>query len=155
RWAMIGRHRREQPGVLGPNLTEPLLGMSGALVGMLAAPLNSLLLVAVADKLVDSVFGKVLIMLAWLSGGSLVTALLVLGAPLLALGLVPGAIGGQESELFDVLGGLALLGRPLARLWAQLSGREPVRNPLLAQIMALADRLAALLAQLLGAIAVV
>ncbi len=145
RWAAVGRGRRAEPGVLGPNLTEPLLGMSGALVGALAAPFNSLLLLVVLDHVVGSVFGKILIMLGWLSGGALVSAVLGIAAPVVGFGLVPGAIGGQASDMFDVLGGVALLARPLARLWAQLTGREPVGT----------DRLAALVAQLLGAIAVV
>lgn len=154
RWAMVTRGRRDDAGSPGPNLMEPLLGYTGTLAGVLAFPLNGMVAAMILGSVMRRWWQKLLAGLVWISGGGLLTAVLLLGGPLLALGLIPYAISGQASDLYDVLGGLAALALPLHRLWAQLSGREPIRNPLLRQLVVLADRLAALVAQVLGAVAV-
>jgi hypothetical protein len=154
RWAMVTRGRRDDAGFPGPNLTEPLLGASGMLAGALAFPLNGMVAAVILGSVMRRWWQKLFAGLIWISGGGLLTGLLLLGGPLFALGLIPYAISGQAGDLYGVLGGLAALALPLHRLWAQLSGREPIRNPLLRQLAVLADRLAALIVQVLGAVAV-
>jgi hypothetical protein len=138
----------------GPNLTEPLLGGAGMLAGALAWPLNAMVGSMIIGSLVSRWWQQLLAGLGWVSAGGLVTAALLLSAPLLALGLIAEGLGGGSPDTYDLLGALAAMAAPLRRLWAQLSGAEPARNPLLAQLMTLGDRLAALLAQILGAVAV-
>ena len=154
RWAMVTRGRRDDAGFPGPNLTESLLGAGGMLAGALAAPLNGMIAAVILGSVMRDWWQKLFAGLIWISGGGLLTGLLLLGGPLFALGLISYADSGQASDLYGVLGGLAALALPLYRLWAQLSGREPIRNPLLRQLAVLADRLAALVAQVLGAVAV-
>jgi hypothetical protein len=141
-------------GSRGPNLTEPLLGGAGVLAGALANPLNGMVASMILGSVLHSWYVKLIAGLGWVSAGGLTTALLLIAAPLIALGLIPQAFGGQAGDAFDLLGALAAMALPLRRLWRQLSGRESARNPLLRQLMTLGDRLAALLAQVLGAVAV-
>ncbi|MGH9279371.1 MAG: hypothetical protein ACRD12_14855 [Acidimicrobiales bacterium] len=156
RWAQIGAGRRQRGEPIGPNLTEPLLGMGGALAGMLASPINSMLLTAIMSNFVDGVWSRIGVALNWLSGGAPLSALLLAGGPLAALGLPAMAIGGRLSDEHDVLGAMAEVAAPLQRLWDQLTGsRSRVPNPLLRQLLVLADRLPVLLAQVLGLVAVV
>jgi hypothetical protein len=152
RWSRVGRRTVAEP--LGPNLTEPLLGDAGAVFGILANPVGALIAVAALNNHVSSIGAKLGLMFSWLLAGLPVSAALLLAAPLLALALLPAGLGGQARGVYDLFGAIAELGRPLQMLWDQLSGRAPVRNPLLAQLVRFADRLAALAAQLLGAVAV-
>ncbi len=139
----------------GPNLTEPLLGAGGMLAGAFAFPVNAMVLSMVIGGLAGSLWQKLVAALGWVSGGGFLTGLLLVAAPLLAIGLLAQGVGGGAADTVDLLGALATLALPMKRLWDQLSGRAPVRNPLMRQLLLLGDRLAALLAQTLGAVAVV
>lgn len=152
RWAVVTQGRRNDPGSPGPNLTEPLLGATGMLAGVLTVPVNGVVAAVLLGTVLRRLWQKLLVGLAGISGLGLVALLIV--SPLFGLTLIAYAISGQASDLYELLGAVAALALPLRRLWAQLSGREPIRNPLLRQLVTLADRLAALLAQLLGAVAV-
>ena len=138
----------------GPNLTEPLLGAGGMLAGALASPLNAMVAIVLVESFLGRWWQRLIAGLGWISAGGLVTAALLVAAPLVALGLIASGFGGQASDRHDLLGALAAMALPLQRLWAQLTRREPARNPLLRQLLTLGDRLAALLAQMVGAIAV-
>lgn len=156
RWLSIGAGRRAAPGRTGPNLTEPLLGMGGALAGMLAAPLNSALLTTMLASLIDNIWVQLGAVLNWLSGGFLLTAVMLMVPVATVAGLPALGLGGHAIEMHNLLGAVAELAAPLRRLWEQLTGpREEVANPLLRQLLVLGDRLAALMAQALGAVAVI
>src|SRR5262245_55312770 len=159
RWIAIGAGRAGETPPIGPNLTEPLLGASGTLVGIFATPLNSVLLGLALGSLVDRWWVRVLAVANWLTAGLLGTGALGLVGTVGGVGLLfalsAWAISGQPRELFDLLGAIAELVEPLQRFWRQVTGpREAVRNPLLREILVLGDRTAALTAFLLGAFAV-
>lgn len=138
----------------GPNLTEPLLGAGGSIAGALAAPVNAMVVAVIAGGVLTSCWERVVAALGWVSGGGLMSALLLVATPLAAAGVVAQAVGGGAVDTYDVLGALAVMALPLQRLWDQLSGRAPLRNPLLLALVHLGDSLAALLAQVLGVVAV-
>ncbi len=152
RWAAVTRAPSDEGG--GPSLVAPLLGAAGTIAGALAFPLNGMVAAMMLGSLMRRWWQRLMAGLAWVSYGGLMTAALSVGVPLVALGLIASAVGGQAGDAADVLAAMAGLGLALHRLWAQLSGREPVRNPLLRQLLTLGDRLAGLVAQLMGAIAV-
>jgi hypothetical protein len=155
RWLAVGGPQAGATPAVGPNLTEPLLGYSGALVGVFASPLNGILLTTAIGSLVDTWFAKALAVVNWLTAGLLVTAVFTLGGLGLPLGLILFGLGGDLRELFDFLGAAAELAVPLRTFWEQISGpREAVRNPLLREILHALDREAALVAALIGTFAV-
>jgi hypothetical protein len=155
RWLAVGADRAGETPAIGPNLTEPLMGMGGTLAGIFASPLNSALLGVALGALVRRGYVLFLAIANWLTLGLLGTAGLGAAAGGVVLGSLAWAISGQPREGFDFLGAIAELVEPLTRFWRQVTGpREAVRNPLLREILILGDRVAALLAFLLGAFAV-
>jgi hypothetical protein len=155
----------------GPNLTEPLLGFAGLVAGVLMSPVGAI--VGVRTLLHAAGFGLMTVLGAfvWLAtpASLLIVGLLAspVGIGVLFGGLVAGGAGGYAlaggladrrdlRALFDVFGSLARLMNAGVVFLDQLIGpRAQVRNPLLRQILKLADRLAPLFAQILGAVAVV
>lgn len=158
----------------GPNLTEPLLGFTGMLAGMLISPAGMITAVSLVLRFVAFSLGVFGTALLW------VASLLAVGLPfLLAYGLIAAPAGttilvggglaalgfgfalasalGDRREVrgvFDVFGSLAGLMNATVILLRQLTGpRAEVRNPLLGRILDLADRFAGLMAQVLGAAA--
>jgi hypothetical protein len=159
RWFAVGPGRGTAAPPIGPNLTEPLLGASGTLVGVFATPMYGLLLGLALGTLFENAYVRVLAVVNWLTAGLLGSGVLgvagVGGGIALLLGLSAWAISGQGREAFDLLGAIAELVEPLQRFWRQVTGpREAVRNPLLREILVLGDRSAALVALLLGGFAV-
>ncbi len=140
-----------------PNLTEPLAGLAGITVGMWASPLNSLLLGAM---IADAFPRWWTILLAGLNAITYGTAGMVVlfiagaaGGGLLALA---GLAGRDVPPLVSLLGSVASLTGPAASFWDQLNGpRTAVRNPVLSEMLAILDSLAALVPQLFGAVAIV
>src|SRR6266545_2999262 len=154
RWIAIGSGRRETPAV-GPNLMEPVLGMQGTLVGVLASPVYSALFGLALASLMDRWYVAAYGVANWLTAGLLGTAVFTAGAVALPYLLLAWATSGQPRELFDLLGAAAELAEPLRRFWLQVTGpREAVRNPLLRELLLLGDRIAGLVSLLLGAFAV-
>jgi hypothetical protein len=159
RWIAIGSGRGGETPAVGPNLTEPLLGLSGTLVGIFTFPLNAALLSLVFTEVFDRWWVVTLAVANWLTAGVVGSGVLalvgVVGGVGLLFGLTAWAISGQPREAFDLLGAAAEALDALQGFWQQVTGpREAVRNPLLREILALGDRFAALIAFLLGAFAV-
>src|SRR2546430_913415 len=71
RWLAIGAGRAVETPVSGPNLTEPLLGMTGTLVGIFATPLNAALLSVLFGNLVERWWQVGLAAANWLTFGLL------------------------------------------------------------------------------------
>ncbi|WP_432949902.1 hypothetical protein ACQPXM_17685 [Kribbella sp. CA-253562] len=152
----------------GPNLTEPVLGFAGMLGGMLLSPAGMIAGVSLLWRFSTFSIGVLLAGLAWvvapfLLGYGLIAApvgtSILVGGGLLAAGAVfaLAAALGDRRELrgvFDLFGSLARLMNASVLLLDQFAGpRAEVRNPLLAKVLVLGDQLAALFAQLLGAVA--
>ena len=159
RWNAIGAGRRTQTPAIGPNLTEPLLGAGGTLVGIFASPLHGILLGLAAGSVIDRWYVQAYAVANWLTAGLLGTGAFglvgVVGGLGLLFGLSAWAISGQPRGAFDLLGAIAELAVPLRRFWEQVTGpRDRVRNPLLRELLLLGDRVAGLLALGLGAFAV-
>src|SRR5262245_22077801 len=155
RWMAVGGPQAGATPPVGPNLLEPLLGAGGTLAGIFASPLNGILLTTMIGSLVDTWWAKVLAVVNWLTAGLLMTTALSLGGVGLPIELIAYALSGQPRELFDFLGAAAELAAPLQEFWRQVTGpREAVRNPLLRELLLLGDRIAALVAALLGTFAV-
>jgi hypothetical protein len=155
RWMAVGGPQAGASPAVGPNLTEPLLGAGGALVGIFASPLNGILLSTAIGSLMHRWWAGTLAVVNWLTAGLLMSAALSLGGAGFPLGLIVFAAGGDLRELFDFLGALAELAVPLQQFWEQISGpREAVRNPLLRELLLLGDRVEALAASLFGTFAV-
>ncbi|MEV0248479.1 hypothetical protein AB0H76_17910 [Nocardia sp. NPDC050712] len=153
----------------GPNLTEPLAGVAGMIGGMLLSPAGMIAGVSVLLRFSAFSLSVLLAALAWIvlpfllgfgmRAAPVGTGILV-GGGLLAAGAgfaLAAALGDRREirAVFDLFGALARLMNGSVALLEQLGGpRGEVRNPLLAKILDLGDRLAGLLAQLLGAVAV-
>ncbi|GAA4699582.1 hypothetical protein [Phytohabitans rumicis] len=155
----------QSPG--GPNLTEPLLGFAGTLASLLLSPVGAIIGAALLLKaggfglgvlwkalVLVAIPGLLIFGLAVAPGG---TAILF-GGGLAAAGVgfsLMSALGDRRDvrSVFDLFGALARLMNATVSLLGQFTGaRSAVRNPLLRRVLDLADRLAALLAQGLGAV---
>lgn len=140
-----------------PNLTEPLAGLAGITAGMWASPLNSWLLgVMIADAF-PRWWTILLAGLNTMTGGTVgMVALFIAGAAGGGLLALAGLVGRDVPPLVGLLGSVAALAGPAASFWGQLSGpRAAVRNPVLREMLAILDSLAALVPQLVGAVAIV
>ena len=117
-------------------------------------PLNGLLALAALARLKQSF---------WWTAGAVVnavlyglpgSAVLLLAAPVAAIAIFAGFLGGQNLEEAELLGAVAAMALPLQRLWRQATGADPARNPLFAQLLLVLDRVVALLPHLLALVAV-
>jgi hypothetical protein len=136
----------------GPNLLEPLAGLGGTLVGILASPTGLLLIgTAIVPRagsflkglLVALVFILVLGIMPLLAGG-----VAIAGVPLGALSAIALAQGGNElaRNLYNLLEAVAQMLEAFRAFAQQLMGpRSGVRNPLVRQVLEIFDRLAVLL----------
>src|SRR6476660_4788743 len=59
RWFAVGADQKSKLGPPGPNMLEPLLGTAGLMTGMLAMPLNAMLLTPIIWRLFDGVTMKI------------------------------------------------------------------------------------------------
>ncbi len=137
----------------GPNLLEPLAGLTGLLAGQAVSPVYSTLLAAYVMKNHPRWQTILLGGLNIATGGLLATAL----TPILGAGAVVAfplaAMLDIGAPIYRLLGALATVAAPFERFWSILSGpRDPshIRNPILFEMLRLADRLAYLLPQLMG-----
>jgi len=158
----------ESPG--GPNLTEPLLGFAGMLTGVMMSPVGAIAGASLMLRFSEFGIGVLLKALVWVALPGLLilglvlapagTAILVGGGLSLAgIGAVLAVVLANRRDaraIFDLFGALARLMNAGVTLLGQLMGpRSEVRNPLLRKLLDVADRLAALFAQILGAVATI
>jgi hypothetical protein len=155
--------------VPGPNLTEQLLGVAGLIAGILITPGGAIAggyaMAHIAGFSVKAVFTA----LGWIAfSGVLVVGLILAPLPTAVLigGAVTAAAGGfallggisdsrELRSVFNLFGSLARFMNATVTWLSQLTGnRSEIRNPLLRQILDVADRLAPLLAVGLGAVAI-
>ncbi|MFN3241086.1 MAG: hypothetical protein ACE37K_06180 [Planctomycetota bacterium] len=147
-----------------PSLAEPLAGLAGNLAGTILSPGGAI------------AFAFAAVRFLWRGGGALVTILQVLagliaGPVLTTVGLVGGALaplGGLigisvSASRNPVLMELSRLLESSARMIPALNGlidqllgpRSGVRNPLLRRLLKVFDSVAGLLAQAMGAVAII
>lgn len=148
----------------GPNLSEPLAGMAGTIVGMLLSPVGAIAGASVLLAYSEFSIKVLLTALAWLlvpAGGlglpPLGLLLGIAGSGLLAAGaLAAGSVDRPEDRaLFNLLGGLARFMNAATSLLDQLSGpRSGVRNPLMRRLLELGDAVARALPQVFGFVAI-
>jgi hypothetical protein len=158
----------ESPG--GPNLTEPLLGFAGMLTGVMVSPMGAIAGASLLLRFSELGIGVLLKALVWVAlPGLLILGLVVApagtavlvggGLSLAGIGAVLALVLANRRDvraIFDLFGALARLMNAGVILLNQLLGpREAIRNPLLRKLLDVADRLAALFAQILGAVATV
>lgn len=146
----------------GLNLTEPLAGLSGQILGAVLSPAGILLAGALAVRRLQSWMGQLGGALLTIVATGVVPALAggvgVLALPFAFLGAV--LIGGINQEqaraVYDLLGALAEMLEALRRFVAQFFGpRQQVRNPLVRAVLEIADRLAVLLPFVMALFAIV
>jgi hypothetical protein len=141
--------------LIGPNLTEPLAGLTGELIGYLTSPTGMILLAVgftrKAHRFVATA-GRVLLALVAAAIGPVIGPPVVLGI----LGYKAGKNVQTSEPMVDMFGALARV-LDAARQFVDvlLGPREQVRNPLLIQLLGLLDRVAGLAPQLLGLLAFV
>jgi hypothetical protein len=150
-----------RPRSRGPNLTEPLAGLAGTLVGALLSPSGAIMASYLISRFLWQAAGRVVAILGALVAGPLISAIgATAGILLLPVGLLFGIIGGTFSrgalrEGHDLLGSLASLLITVTDFINQLLGpRENIRNPLVRQILELLGRVAVLFTLILAAFAV-
>jgi hypothetical protein len=166
--ALAAQYRRARAasaaGDTGPNLLEPVAGLAGIGVGLVLSPTGALLtlftlvrvsLGNVMGVLLTITHGSLMIEMMTLFGGGL---LLGLGLPLALLGglgyLLYMAFSGNDERVrqFELLGLATRMLQSILRFIGLLTGpRTAIRNPLLRALLEMADTLAALAAQLVGA----
>ncbi|OYY91542.1 MAG: hypothetical protein B7Y45_03015 [Sphingomonas sp. 28-66-16] len=160
-------------GDTGANLTEPVAGLAGMAAGLLLSPSGSILalyglLRTATGTLPLVIFHLLFSTRAFGAALSLGFAGVVVGlgagaaAILLPIGFLAAIIyiaissgrPGAGQLAFELLGALARLFEALPRFVAQILGpRSGVRNPLIRSLLELFDSVAALMAQGIGAIA--
>ena len=138
----------------GLNLTEPLAGLAGQMLGALLSPSGILLTGLVAVRRVHGWLKDLGIALLTIVGAAVVPALVggiaVVALPLALLGAIVLAVKNPEeaTNIHALLGSLAQMLEALRRFVEQLLGpREAVRNPLVQRLLLIFDRLAALVPQ--------
>jgi hypothetical protein len=159
RWEAVTRQQPETDR--GINLTEPLAGLAGTLVGVILSPAGAILGVHGAIRLLVTGVTEAGGLLAGLIAGPVATAVgAVVGVLLLPLGLALAALFGAAEqsalrELYRMLGAVARLLESASGFIDQLLGpREQVRNPLVRGLLTLLDRVAVLLSQALAVFAI-
>lgn len=168
RFDLANRSVPSSPG--GPNLFGPILGFAGQLAGVMLSPAGAIAGVYALLHNMGFSLKTIMIALGWLAIPALLTAGMIVapaGTTVLFGGLLTAGAGGYAlaaglgdrrdlRALYDVFGSLARFMNAATSFLDLLRGpRENVRNPLLRQILLVADRLAPLFAQVLGAIALV
>jgi len=129
------------------NLTEPIAGITGTLVGALLSPPSSILVMPLIAEQMPTVTTKLAAATNAITWGGLGVLIAALGVPLVGLGLPAlalrqPALGAAGFRLLGALTGFFMAAR---RLIEQLVGpRQEVRNPLLKQMLEVLDSAARL-----------
>jgi len=158
RWESVTRQQPDPDR--GINLTEPLAGLGGTLVGIVLSPAGAILGIHGAVRLLVTGVTEAGGLLAGLIAGPVATAVGAIVGLLLPLGLALAAIFGAAEqgalrELYRLLGAVARLLESATGFIDQLLGpREQVRNPLVRGLLTLLDRVAVLLTQALAVFAI-
>lgn len=129
----------------GLNLTEPLMGMTGMVVGMMAAPLPSIMLLAMWDELSENVGVTIAAALNTLSYGVIPPILVLALGPIALLGVLTWYIKDMPilHEFLAAVTDLLVAARVF--LEQLLGPREGVRNPIVRSLLTILDRVAVLL----------
>ena len=150
-----------RPRSNGPNLTEPLAGLAGTLVGTILSPGGAIVASYMAIRFLKQSLGRLMTAIGALIIGPIATAIgVTAGILLLPIGLIFGIIGGVVSrgalrEGYDLLGSIAELLIAVTEFINQILGpRENIRNPLVRQVLELFDRVAVLFSHIFAAFAV-
>lgn len=153
---------RSMGGQTGPNLLEPVAGMAGMMAGMLISPSGAVMYLYAAVRQSVCLIASILLTLIYhphfigiFTGLGGAVALVLLPIALIG-GIVIAAIGAAANSsltlAFEAVGDAARMLQSLTRLINLLTGpREAIRNPLVRSILHLLDRVAAVMAQLIGA----
>jgi len=146
------RYRIIRAGVMRQNpdlnLTEPIAGIAGTMIGALLAPTSSMALMAVISQEMPNWITILAASLNWLTFGSLGVLLFAVAVPLAAAATPVAVIAKRDvlAAIHRFLGGLAGLFSAARRFLEQIIGRrEDVKNPLLRQILGVLDRMAEVL----------
>jgi hypothetical protein len=138
------------------NLTEPLAGITGTLVGALLSPTSSFILMPVIAEQMPKWTTQLAAALNTITLGALGPLVAALGVPLVGLGAPYLALTRPAEAVagFGILGALAGLFLALRRFFEQLVGpRSEVRNPLLRQVLNVLDSWATLVPFLFALVA--
>ena len=144
---------RPPPGL---NLLGPFSGIAGLITGLAMSPTGLILIASQMGRILTALSGA-----SWKIYLALFAALVPGLAPAVAVGVgLPAALAGALAlsaggnsgmQTMVALGGeIGVLLDALVRFWDQLSGKEPIRNPLLRRILETLDRFANLFVQVLG-----
>lgn len=129
----------------GMNVTEPLMGMTGMVVGMIAAPLPSILVLAMWDELSEGVAAPILGVLDTITYGVIPPVLVLVFGPLIFLGALAWYIK-DLPMLHEFLAATTDLLVAARGFLEQLLGpREGVRNPIVRSLLTILDKVAVIL----------
>jgi hypothetical protein len=140
------------------NLTEPIAGIAGTMVGALLAPTSSMVLMASISEQMPGLVTTLIAATNWLTFGAVGVLAFGVGVPLLAAGLPFGVIAMRDdlAVAHRFLGGLARLFIAVRNFLEQLLGpRSGVKNPLVARVLEVLDHLATLVPFLFALVAFV
>jgi hypothetical protein len=130
------------------NLTEPIAGIAGTMVGALLAPTSSMVLMATISEQLPDVVVTLIAVANWLTFGALGALAFAVGVPVLGVVVPFGAIAMRDdlAVAHRFLGGLARLFIAVRSFLTQLLGpRAEVRHPLVRRVLDVLDGLATLL----------
>ena len=129
----------------GPNLAEPLAGMTGMLFGQLSSPINSMVLYALVDRYMQKWYYTLLAALNAMTFGVLGSAIALVAGAASPLAIPLLLTSDTVRAAYDFLGAFASLIPAFVRFWHIVSGAEPARNPLLREMLEIGHQLATLL----------
>ena len=165
RYQMLDRLQGRRTSTRQMNLTEPLMGLVGAVGGLASVPAVAVVLAVIVGRLLQAYSGVMAFILGQiplagtvfgLVGGGLISGVILAAGPLLALGVPAMAMQHPRTaeRLVTFLGATAeLIDAAVAFVDQILGPRSAVRNPLLWRILVLFDYVGQLLVQLVGAAA--
>ncbi len=165
RWQRDAILAARVPANTGPNLTEPLAGLTGTLAGIALSPTGATLITFGILKAITNwsqwylvillgLGSLILAPIAFLVTGSIFGLLTALGPAVAFFGVLQ--LPRMTERLYRLVGHMTVLIQAAMRFFAQLVGpRSGVRNPLVRRILEVLDQVAMLLPHVVGLVAVV
>lgn len=165
RYQMLDRLQGRRTATPQMNLTEPLMGLVGAVGGLASVPAVAVVLAVIVGRLLQAhsevmafILGQIPLAgtVFGLIGGGFISGAILVAGPLLALGVPAMAMQHPRTaqRLVTFLGATAeLIDAAVAFVDQILGPRSAVRNPLLWRMLVLFDHVGQLLVQLVGAAA--